>query len=139
MVPQSVEVIGVGILAVMILKEVFAFIKAFINNRNGNSKTKIDLHDIKQTVDELQGDMTEIKNQIKDLWVWHEKEEPGEPGVKVWYANRKRTEDALVKIAESLDRLVDLTGNMQNDIRELRNASYSQIQSRSKPTRKKKS
>jgi len=138
MIPDSLTVVGGGAIAFLILKEVFSFIKSIMTrNDNSNGKTKIDLHDIKSIIDQVKEDLDGVKAQTKDLWVWHEKEEPGEPGVKVWYGNRKRTEDALVKIAESLDRLTDLTRQMREDIKDLR------IAAKKRPTktrtRKKKS
>jgi hypothetical protein len=109
MAPSPIEVIGIGILCVIILKEVFSFIRTVLSHRNnGNGKTKIDLHDIKRDMDHLKDTTDSIEPQVKDLWTWHEKEIPGEPGVKVWYGS-KRTEDALVEISESLKRLIVLT------------------------------
>jgi len=102
MAPTPIEVIGIGILCVMILKEVFSFIRTVLNHRNnGNGKTRIDLHDIKRDT----GLIEDMESKVKDLWTWHEKEVPGEPGVKVWYGS-KRTEDALVDISESLKELI---------------------------------
>jgi len=101
MKPIGMEVIGVGILALLILKEVFSFLRMYISKNtsssNGNGKTKIDLHDIKNAVDMLQKDIAEIKTETKDLWIWHDKEDPDQPGVKVWYTGTKKTETAMTK------------------------------------------
>ena len=114
----TIEIIGGGILTVMILKEVFAFI---IRNRNGrNGSTKIDLYDIQTSIHSVKSDVEQIKSESRDLWVWHNKEDPDEPGVKVWYANKRRTEDALVKIAESIEKQTEILEHMAGDIKELK-------------------
>ena len=114
---HSVELIGSGILAIMILKEVFAFLKY----RNGNGRNdKIDLYNIQTSLQSIQEDIQQIKTESKDLWIWHNKEDPEEPGVKVWYANRKRTEDALVKICKSIEKQTEVLQALLIDIKELK-------------------
>jgi len=135
MMPNYIEVVGVGVLALMILKEVFSFLKAFIDSRsngNGNGKTKIDIHDVKKVVDKLQNDVDDVKSRTKDLWIWHEKEMPGEPGVKVWYPSAY-LKDAMEKIASSLEKLTDMHEQMHDDIKEIKDIN---LAARKRPTRR---
>jgi len=115
------EIIGGGILTVMILKEVFAFI---LRQRNGNGYSKndkIDIHAIHSMFSSMQNDIDKLKHQTKDLWVWHNIDEPGEPGVKVWYAaNRRKTEEALTKIAESMEKQTKILDHMSSDLKDLK-------------------
>jgi len=112
-----IEMVGGGILAVLILKEVFGFITRFrTNGKNG----KIDLHDMHIVIKDMKEDIEQIKLESRDMWLWHNKEDPDEPGVKVWYANRKRTEDALVKISEALDRQTEILNRMSINMEDLK-------------------
>ena len=74
-----------GVLAVLILREVFGFLSK-------RSKREVDLAALDQ--------------RVSDLWDWHNKEDPA-TGVKVWYV-RASLENAIEKLAENIEKMTEV-------------------------------
>ena len=72
-----------------------------------------------------------IHSKIKDLWVWHNKED--EEGVKIWYTRNAKMEDTLEKMTDILDRLdrrderASLIQNHQIDVLEKHTETISKL------------
>lgn len=85
------EMIGGGILSIMIIKEVFAFIiKQKLNGKNG----KNNIHNMEMSIVEVKKDLSQMQTQ--------------------------RTEDALVKISEAIQKQTEILEHMSLDIKDLK-------------------
>lgn len=91
--PDDLRGLGVGaIVALLILKEVFAFLKG--RGQNGA-----------------------WKRQIADLWDWHNRTDS--EGVKIWYV-RQGLENAIVKLADNIERQTEILQKLCLDMRDIK-------------------
>jgi hypothetical protein len=90
-----------GIFSILILKEVFNFIKgADVKEKRGICHCAKELKDLKEELvkdhDEHNKAIDEILTRTRELWHWHSKED--ESGVKIWYMSGvKKKLDDLIK------------------------------------------
>jgi hypothetical protein len=92
-----------GIFSILILKEVFSFIKgADTKESRGKCHCGKELKELKEELtkdhDDHEESMDEMLTKIRELWHWHSVEEPG-TGIKVWYNKTISNKiDELVKL-----------------------------------------
>lgn len=93
---ETLTQLGIGgVLAIMVLKETFGFVRGQKRNvASGCSRPE---------------DVEEIKRMIKDLHTWHQKED--EDGVKVWYI-RKSLERAIKDLSEVIQQQTEVVRRM---------------------------
>lgn len=88
---QYLTEVGVaGVLALLILDKVFAFVK----KRNGGDQGRL----------------------IKDLWDWHNVHDT--EGVKLWYV-RKSLEDAIKQLADNIGVQTSVLRKMHEELKDL--------------------
>ena len=93
--------IGIGgIVALMILKEVFVFLKS----RN-DTKNEVDMY--------------HVAHQIDELYKWHDKDDPS-TGAKIWYF-QKSLEEALVRLNSNLEIQTQVLQDLYRDMKETKN------------------
>lgn len=93
---ENIQGLGIGgILALLILREVFTF----LNKRRG-----MDAY-------------TKVFSQINDLWNWHNVRD--QDGIPTWYV-RRSLEDSVSKLADVIEKLDDHIGLLNTEMRMLR-------------------
>lgn len=96
--------IGIGgIIALLVLREVFGFLRG----RNGSGKiTSDDLRRIRKALE-----------QIHDLWEWHNVSDAD--GVKLWYV-RRSLEESMDQLSKNISKQTEVLSEMLRSINENR-------------------
>ncbi len=115
-----------GIFALLIIKEVFAFIKAkkpthvpaqtLANNIQKNLKSIQSDNCSKEHV-RMEKMIENISRQVADMYKWHDVEDS--EGVKVWYV-RKSLEEAIGKLSSSIEKQTELLRVFADEFRSSR-------------------
>lgn len=78
-------------MALLVLREVFAFLRSRSPDRNGNL----------------------LARQVADLWEWHNRSD--EEGVKVWYV-RKSLERSIHRLASNVEQQTQVLHDIESKI-----------------------
>jgi len=122
-----IKVIGSGILALLILRAVFDFLEKWSKwkipsekHSDHNSHTnKILVEALKEALSPLVIQINEIHIMQKELYKWHDVEDPNEPGVKIWWV-RVSLYKAIESLAEAVRQQTQVLTQVvssQSDIR----------------------
>ena len=94
--------VGVGgIFAILIIREVFGFLKS---RRGSDSDRQAKI-------------MEALARQTKDLWDWHNVADTD--GVKVWYV-RRSSEEAIIKLTTAIENMNVIFHDLARDIRDVK-------------------
>lgn len=63
--------------------------------------------------------MAKMAKQIDDLYDWHNKDAPDNPGVKVWYVQHTLVQ-AIEKLGQGIDAQVLMSREMINELKDMR-------------------
>jgi len=94
-----------GIVALLVLKSVFDFLKTTKFGRNGRPTVEELLRKVVDTNSALAEQMRVVTQEVHDMWMWHSQTD--DEGVKVWYV-RKSLENAINTLADNVDREIGL-------------------------------
>ena len=107
-----------GLVAILILREVFAFLRVKRNQELSDM--------LRQHIKDDQTYLKDIQSKVSDLHVWHNRTD--EDGVPVWYV-RKSLEASVEKLATAIEHMGELLKEIHDqqaatrrELRELRDA-----------------
>jgi biopolymer transport protein ExbB/TolQ len=127
---EHLSELGVGgILALLILKEVFSFMRSKKAVSATRTQNQLITDSILKGLKGIQSDpcynehkkigkmMEDMTRKINDLYKWHDVEDS--EGVKVWYV-RKSLEEAIVKLSSSIEKQTELLRVITDEFRSSR-------------------
>lgn len=115
--PELLTQLGVGgLLVIMILREVLPFLK----KNSGNGAEEVARGSSERFQERIERDVSDLKDRVHQLYVWHDVNFPDQPGVKAWYTTPlytviKELTGAVEQLADRVQRLNDRINKVEKD------------------------
>jgi prefoldin subunit 5 len=114
---QILQVGAGGLLALLILREVFGFLRKKSQRDEITEVIEEQIDQLREPHKEAYKKIEVAMDQINDLWRWHNVSDA--EGVKIWYV-RRSLEDAIGKLAVSIDKMTDLMGRLWTEVHDVK-------------------